>query len=229
MQFCDKETVRNAIEGKTVAIVGSGPGVLDSEPGFIDSHDVVVRVNNYKLTIQTGNRTDIYYSFFGNSIRKAASDLIRDGVKLCLCKCPNAQFIESLWHRTNNKMAGVDFRYIYQNRANWWFCETYVPTVEELLLQFNLLEKHIPTTGFSALLDVLSYGPKSVYLTGFDFFSSGIHNVNEAWRPGDPSDPIGHVPEKELQWLFDNLKSQPIKLDKVLTKMIGSMNAALDA
>jgi hypothetical protein len=47
----------------------------------------------------------------------------------------------------------------------------------------------------------LRFEPASVYLTGFDFFSSCVHNVNEAWRPGNPDDPIGHAPERERAWL----------------------------
>jgi hypothetical protein len=229
MLSCDKALVLKAIKGKKVVIVGSGPGVLTNAPGFIDSHDVVIRVNNYKLSGNTGKRTDIHYSFYGNSIRKTANELIRDGVNLCMCKCPDAQFMESKWHRRMGKMNGVDFRYIYSARRGFWFCDTYIPTVDEFMRGFELLGKHIPTTGFSALLDVLECQPASVYLTGFDFFSSGVHNVDEAWKPGDPADPIGHVPDKEAQWLFANMDKQPIQLDSVLTELFRRNNAALVA
>ena len=220
MHFCDRDTVRKAIEGKTIALVGSGPGVMENEPGFVDSHDVVIRISNYKLFPETGKRTDIFYSFFGNSILKKAEELKRDGVYLCMCKCPNAQFIESRWHRLHRKMNGVDFRYIYEARKDFWFCDTYVPTVEEFLAHFELLGKHVPTTGFSGLLDVLSYNPKSVYMTGFDFFTSNIHNVNEPWRRMNPSDPIGHVPEAESRWFIKNEGNYPIVMDQRLKKIV---------
>jgi hypothetical protein len=217
---CSRETVRKAIEGKTVAIVGSGPGVLKNKSGFIDSHNVVLRVNNYKLSLEAGNRTDIYYSFFGASIRKQRKDLIRDGVKLCICKCPNAKFMESRWHNQNGKHRGTDFRYIYDGRREWWFCKTYVPTVEEFMESFDLLGGHVPTTGFAAIYEVLKYNPKSVYITGFDFFKSGVHNVNEPWKAGDPNDPICHVPDVELEWLRSNMNNYPIKLDQTLQEII---------
>lgn len=218
--FCDRARVRRVFEGKRVAIVGSGPGVLDNAPSFIDSHEVVVRVNNYKLSPETGGRTDVYYSYFGDAIRKTADELKRDGVYLCMAKCPDAQFMESDWHAVRGKMRGVDFRYIYRNRADWWFCDTYVPTLDEFRAQFDLLGGHVPTTGFSAILDVLSYDPRSVYLTGFDFFASGVHNVNERWRPGDPSDPIRHRPDLELQWLAQNVASHPISVDRRLAALL---------
>lgn len=195
--------------------------MLDNAPGFIDSHDTVVRVNNYKvLSEQTGLRTDVFYSFFGTSIRKAARDLIADGVTLCMCKCPNSYCIDSRWHRTTNRMRGVDFRYIYEERANWWFCETYVPEDADFLEKFNLLDEHVPTTGFAAILDIIKFSPKSVYLTGFDFFRSGIHNVSDPWIKRNNDDPIRHEPERELQWLAANADSYPLSFDRRLAEII---------
>jgi hypothetical protein len=218
VRFIDRGELAERFAGKSVAIVGSGPGVLDNEPKFVDSHDVVVRVNSYKLTDATGRRTDVHYSFYGSSIRKTEGELRNDGVTLCLCKCPDAKFMESDWHRHMNKPHGVDFRYIYRDRARWWFTDTYVPSLEEFLASFELLGKHIPSTGFSALLLILSLKPASTYVTGFDFFSSRVHNVNEPWRPGNPDDPIGHAPELERAWLAKHLDM--VSMDSRLTKIM---------
>lgn len=220
--------MQRRLQGRRVALVGSGPGVLDNRPGFIDSHDVVVRVNNYKLSPAAGARTDVFYSFFGSSIRKSVEELKRDGVDLCVCKCPNAQFMQSAWHRQNGRMHGVDFRYIYRQRAGWWFCDTFVPRIADFMVGFELLGGHIPTTGFAALLDILSCGPASLYITGFDFFASGLHNVDEKWRPGDPADPIGHVPAREREWLINNMEQHPIIVDRALSQNLGSERAVLD-
>lgn len=199
MRFISRQEAAQHFKGKSVAIVGSGPGVLTNKSGFVDSHDVVVRVNNYKLTAETGSRTDVHYSFYGTSIRKTAEELKRDGVNLCMCKCPDAHAIESEWHRRKNKMEGVDYRYIYRNRKDWWFCDTYVPDADTFLRKFNLLGRHIPTTGFAAILDVACFDPSAIYLTGFDFFASKIHNVDEPWREKNTDDPFRHRPDKELE------------------------------
>lgn len=223
MRFVSKSDVRLRLEGRRVAIVGSGPGVLDNDPGFIDGHDVVVRVNNYRTCVRAGFRTDVFYSFFGNSIRKSAEELKSDGVTLCLCKCPNAHAIHSEWHRRRGKLQGVDFRWIYRQRASFWFCDTYVPSLDEFLDKLVLLDGHVPTTGFAAILDVLACAPASVFLTGFDFFRSGLHNVNEAWRPKNLDDPVGHVPERELAWLAENAKRYPITCDPKLRQAMSSV------
>lgn len=216
------------ISGKSVAIVGSAPSVLENAPGFVDAHEVVVRVNNYKLSPAAGLRTDVFYSFFGQSIRKTADELERDGVDLCMCKCPNAKPIESEWHESNGKQLGVDFRYIYRARADFWFCDTYVPTVERFMQSFELLGKHIPSTGFAAILDVLACEPRTVYLTGFDFFSSGVHNVDEKWRPGNPADPIGHRPELEAAWVAAHADIYPLTFDATLSRMVRGARESAD-
>jgi hypothetical protein len=225
MRFIGKSDVRARLEGRRVCIVGSGPGVLDNAPGFIDRHDVVVRVNNYKLSAATGQRTDVHYSFYGNSIRKPTAELKRDGVTLCMCKCPNALAIDSPWHRRHGKMTGVDFRWIYQKRSAFWFCDTYVPELSDFLATFNLLGWHVPTTGFSAILDVLACDPASLHLTGFDFFKSGIHNVNERWSERNLDDPIGHVPERECAWLAANMSRYPITVDAALARAMDKVAA----
>lgn len=207
-------------------MVGSGPGVLGNGLGFIDGHDVVVRVNNYKLGQAAGFRTDCFYSFFGTSIKKTKLELKRDGVTLCMCKCPNAHAIQSDWHVRNRKMIGVDYRPHYERRETFWFCDTYIPTVDEFLVTFDLLGGHVPTTGFAAIYDVLSFDPAAVYLTGFDFFRSKIHNVNEPWRDNNADDPIRHVPEKELEWLACNFDRYPITCDKALSEAIKTVRSA---
>lgn len=185
--------------------------------GFVDSHECVIRVNNYVMTGPvTGKRTDIYYSFFGSSIRKRVHELQRDGVKLCICKCPDAKFMDSEWHEKNNKPRGTDFRYIYEQRKDFWFCPTYVPTIDEFVAHFNLLGGHVPTTGFAALLDVLSYKPRNIFMTGFDFFQSRIHNLCERWSLGNPDDPIGHSPEAERAWFAANIADLPVTMDETL-------------
>lgn len=220
MGFIKFEQVSDLMRGRRVAVVGSAPSVLDNVPGFVDAHDIVVRVNNYKTGPAQGTRCDVHYSFYGTSIRKRAEDLQRDGVKLCMCKCPDAKALESPWHEQNNKHNGIDFRYIYRNRKDWWFCDTWVPDTDTFLGKFEMLDRHIPTTGFAAIVDVLACAPRELYLTGFDFFTSGLHNVNESWKPGDPNDPICHRPDLELAWLQKH--SRHMAFDDILTEMVYS-------
>lgn len=199
-----EEAAATHLRGKSVAVVGSAPSCTRNDPGLVDSHDVVVRVNNFKLGTGQGKRVDVHYSFYGSSIKSSIDVLKAAGAKLCMCKCPDGKPIESEWHVRMNKPNGVDYTYIYRNRRNWWFCDTFIPTTEHFLQTFNLLGKHQPTTGFAAIQDVLAAGARAVYLTGFDFFSSGMHNVNEPWNEKNLDDPIRHRPDLEAEWIFAN-------------------------
>lgn len=221
MRFVSWPEVVPHFAGKSVAIVGSAPSCLENEPGFIDSHDVVVRVNNYKTGPNQGARCDVHYAFFGNSVKKSAEDLKRDGVYLCMCKLPNSKPLRSDWHEVHNKPEGVDYRYIYRNRSAWWFCDTFVPDDARFLEKFEMLGRHQPTTGFSAVIDVLDCKPASLFLTGFDFFASGVHNVDEKWRPGNPTDPICHRPDLEAQWIADN--AERLMLDRKLQWVVDQL------
>lgn len=203
-RFVDFAEVVERLCGKRVAIVGSGPGGLDNAPGFVDGHEVVVRVNNHKCGPAQGLRTDIHYSFYGSSIKVTAEALKAQGVQLCMSKLPNSKPIDSPWHVARGKTEGIDYRYIYRNRAAWWFTDTFIPDDEHFVAKFNLLGQHQPTTGFAAILDVLACEPANVYLTGFDGFTSGVHNVDEPWREKNNDDPICHRPDLELAWLKEN-------------------------
>lgn len=226
MRFIERSECRKWFEGKSVAIVGSGPGCTRNAEGLVDCQDIVVRVNNYRIAAGTGRRTDVFYSFFGTSIKKSAEELKQDGVTLCMSKLPDAHAIESEWHRQNGKMIGVDYRPHYQRRRDWWFCDTYIPTVQDFMVGFELLGRHMPTTGFSAILDVLSFDPRVVYLTGFDGFRSGIHNVDAPHRVKNLDDPFRHEPERELAWLAANRKRYPIWMDGTLAEILQGFAAA---
>jgi hypothetical protein len=224
MRFVTRSEARAYFEGRSVAIVGSGPGSLTNRPGMVDDHDVVVRVNNYRLYPETGYRTDVFYSFFGTSIKKAKEDLIRDGVKLCISKLPNAKVFDSEWHQKHGKTIGVDYRPHYQRRASWWFCDTYIPSVDEFMAGFRLLGDHMPTTGFAAILDVVSFNPRSVFLTGFDFFRSGLHNVSDPWVEKNLDDPYRHLPEREFNWVATN--ASRFEMDRTLRTLLAERVAA---
>lgn len=204
MTTVDFGDVVRMFRGKSVAIVGSGPGCAENAPGLVDSHEVVLRVQNYRIGPGQGYRCDVHFSFYGTSVTKSRDDLIADGVQLCICKLPNSQPIESEWHRVRGKLLGIDYRYIYRQRAGWWPAPVFIPDDARFLAKFNLLGQHQPTTGFAAILDVLECEPAALFLTGFDGFTSLVHNVDQPWRAGDPTDPIRHRPDLELNWLRDN-------------------------
>jgi len=77
------------------------------------------------------------------------------------------------------------------------------------------------TTGFEAILNITSLNPKSLHLTGFDFFRSRLHNLTDRWRPKRYNDdPVCHLPERELDWLVHNIDLYPITTDPALQRVL---------
>lgn len=231
MNRVNEKFVGDIIRDKRVIIVCSAPSCLENTGSFIDGHDLVVRVNNYKtkgikngthfdFTPKVGTRTDIHYSFYGTSIKTDRNQLIKEGVKLCMCKCPDSKPIHSPWHEQRGKQRGIDFRWIYLQRQSYFPCPVFIPDDRRFLKWFDLLKKHVPTTGFSCVMDVLSFEPKSVHLTGFDGFSSGKHNVNETWTAKNMDDPIRHMPNLELNVIRDLYKQKKITVDNRLKSIL---------
>ncbi len=197
--FVKKDWIKDYFNNKRVAIFGSAPNCLDNDGQEINKYDIIVRVNNYKIKgyeSHVGSRTDVHYAFYGSSIRKTKEELINDGVKLCMCKCPNAYLFDHNvpWDPKNH---GSDFRWIYHNRKDFWFCPVYVPTKEDFMNYYDALNGHIPTTGYACILDIIQCNPSELYITGFDGFTTKIHNVNELWREKHRDDPIAHMPNAE--------------------------------
>lgn len=232
--YNDKQML-DFFKGKSVAIVCSGVGCLENKEEFINSFDIVVRVNNYKTKginkngssydyiKKVGNRTDVHYSFYGNSIKKSREELISDGVKVCMCKCPNSKPINSAWHEKNGMQKGIDFRWIYRDRFhnNYFPCPVFIPSDKRFLKWYGMLANHVPTTGFSCIMDIMTFEPKEIYLTGYDGFASGKHNVDEVWRHKNNSDPIGHTPQKETEIIKDLYKKGKIKIDSYFKRLHG--------
>jgi hypothetical protein len=230
--YLKRENLVNIFKDKRVVIIGSAPsGPKVNQRKYIESHDEIIRVNNYKtkgidlrnipydFTESLGERTDWHYSFYGGSIRKKPEEL--EGIKGHLCKCPNAECHVTDWHRERNQQQGGDFRPIYRRRKDYWIAPVYIPEREHYMELFNLLDKHVPSTGLACIWELIQCNPKKLYITGFDFMQSGKHNVDELWNPGNQEDPIRHMWKKEAnmvkKWAY---KSKFIRLDSHIRLML---------
>lgn len=219
--------MKKYFRGKRVVIFGSAPSALNNSARNIDKYDVIVRVNNYKtkgFELKVGSRTDVHYAFYGTSVRKTAEELKEDGVYLCMCKCPDAKVLDHHKMVTfDSQNLGGDFRYIYKNRKNFWFTKTYVPEKLELEIIMSRLDGHMPTTGFAAIMTIMEANPKELYITGFDGFTSKLHNINEPWRDkSERIDPTCHNPDKELDYLKEMSRANKnVVLDVTLENLVG--------
>jgi hypothetical protein len=235
MECWNKEKLKDFFQEKRVVLFGSAPSCLQNNGLYIDNFDIIVRTNNYKVfkrtsqeifydfTANVGNRTDVFYTFFGSSVKKTIQELKKDGVKLIFSKCPNGKLLDhTVIFPKDKSNFGGEWTWIYRLRENVLKeFDHYIPDLDTFKKYFNLLGGHIPTTGFQAILEIVALKPKELYITGFDFFTSGLHNTNESWNEKNFDDPIRHVPMAELQALRLLIeKHNFIKVDKTISKMI---------
>jgi hypothetical protein len=218
--------MREFFNGKRVAIIGSAPSCLDNRGDVIDGYDAVIRINNFKIAgfeKQVGERIDVHYSFYGNSIRTDFNDLKKRGLKLHMCKCPNSRPYVSQWHIENKGPkddCAYNFRYIYNLRDNTWVAPVYIPSEEHYLTLWEFVNRASPTTGFACIWEIMQTDAAEVYITGFDFFTSRMHNVNEHWKKGRDDDPLRHRPDFELERVKQWAMLPHVRVDRKLKEMI---------
>jgi len=187
-----KSNLKKYLQNKRILVVGGGPSASNKSREWYNSFDVIVRINNYKKI--NSDRTDIYFSFFGRSITKTKTELIDDGVRYLINKCPNADMTESL---AKYDIDMKDYRWIYKLREYWWFVPVIEFTEADLIEQIEMLDGSMPTSGMSAILFISKF-VQQVDIIGFDCFESGVSNLNETWnRTGN------HNPAKEKQILTE--------------------------
>ena len=187
-----RDELKRYLAGKSILIVGGGPGASYRQSSWYGKFDVIVRCNNYRKACEA--RTDIFVSYLGENIKKTKDELISDGVQFVVCNCPNVDMTQNLKLSQGQRK---DFSWIYEFRKGWWFCPAVSLTKEELIAQVDLIGGHMPTVGLSAILFFQQFR-SPVDIIGFDCFESGLHDLNRKWdRSGR------HNAQKEKRLLIE--------------------------
>jgi hypothetical protein len=170
--------LKPCIEKKNVLIVGGGPDASLLSPEEYEKYDVIIRLNNFKCANEC-KRTDFWFSYFGNNIKDLEKRIEEEGIKGLICKYPK-DYSEFVW--------------VHSLRKELWekiVPPVFIPSIQESF-QTNNPFKISPTVGLSAIYMMFALSPKTLTIVGFDFFSSGKHNFNEAWDGSG-----GHDVQKE--------------------------------
>lgn len=163
------------LEGARIAIVGNAGYLGGQRQGAtIDEHDLVVRMNNFRVTgfeDAVGSRVDVFLSnFYVPDI-----DFTNPDIRL-------ARWIVSSRPNTfrKPKQHNLDLRYgehLTDGLHRLGARRVYVPSLAYVLSVARTL-RDTPTTGLMGLLlavDVLLSRAASIYVTGFSFFEGKSH------------------------------------------------------
>ncbi len=240
--FCDQARERDPdyagyLAGKRVALVGPAETTLGTrQRERIDAADVVVRLNSTaeylplsdELAADMGSRTDVLY--FAS---RFLADLYHD----------NRAVLEAIVDEDLARyMVCVDNTYLYQRnpvvanavdgirdliearRASTGFVRSKA-TAERLI---GWLGGYAARTGFIALVDLLSYDIRHLYVTGLTFYHRGGHLFREE-APTDlyplrnPTGGIStHNSLREMELMVEMVRAsgERLELDAPLQKLV---------
>ena len=187
MQISHRE-VKKYVSGKSVIVLGSAPCVANVTADQLREFNIIVRLNNYKHFCKC-HKTDIYYSFFGSSIIKSEQQLKKDGCKFIIHKYPYIDFTKHHKHQDGIALDCRDSKY----ERDWNIPQYRVPKTN--FITNYMMADRMMTTGVSAIVEMIRLGG-NVTIAGFDFFESGIHNLDEKWVSGDGNHNVNK--EKEI-------------------------------
>jgi hypothetical protein len=164
----DYETL---VKGRSIIIVGPSKTVLRKRnAGFIHSFDLVVRLNksipiSMNMEPFIGYRTDILYNscYYDSGKNNISVNLLsNNNVKYLRASYPPIGVFKKDIDRFNlhNKSYGFPFGHINT--------KYYTSIVNKINTR--------PYTGTLAILDLLKYDIKVLYITGLDFFKYNYHN-----------------------------------------------------
>ena len=206
-------------QGKSVALVGNAGYLADLDQGRkIDQFDLVIRMNNFRVTgfeRQVGGKSDVLLTNFFRDIDFEHPDLHR--VRTIISSSPNN------FHKMRD--IGIHLRHgqlITAGMAKLRRRELFVPPLDWFQRQIQLIGRY-PSTGACGillLLECLAEHCSEIYVTGFSFFACRSH-----YFPSSGADPTtNHDADRERTFLAQRLlpaiRSGRLSVDSTMARCI---------
>lgn len=198
----------------SIAIVGNAGYLAHLEQGErIDAHDVVVRMNDFRVEgfeRHVGSRLDLFLSTFSGDV--SLSQPVLNSARWLVASVPN-NFVRGRQPRLNYRHG----EQITAGIARLRRCEAFAPSREYFCRWMQQIGRY-PTTGAMGILLALDYllpSCGSIYVTGFSFFQGASH-----YFCSQQITPRNHDVDRERfllrERLLPHVASGRIKLDDVL-------------
>ncbi|MCZ6836757.1 MAG: glycosyltransferase family 29 protein [Planctomycetota bacterium] len=211
------------LKGKRVALVGPAPTIEGSgQADHIESHDVIVRLNHAlpvlpELQMDVGQRTDVLYH-----------NLWRDHPKAC----PFPELFDRLerevqWvcavhpHLDLDHPYGRDIDCFVEDLAGR--VPFHVPgAIGSLKLHRKLCTR--PNAGVCAIVDLLGFKLRSLYITGFTFYE-GSRNYHVGYVGNGTGD--FHDQDRQRAFITRTIHRDPrVRVDEPLRKILEAPQSA---
>jgi hypothetical protein len=182
---------REFLKNKSVAVVGPARTLMGKKQGsFIDSHDVVVRFNEVfdempfppDLAKDYGTKIDVLYcnqvilrnNVLGNDHRRFALLCDEIGINYIICTNNNLSYSHT---GDPTSVCPPSDRNVPRNVANLLANRTTRFRTVYGASQYlhSMLEGHFARTGLIAIMDLLCFDVRELYITGLTFYHGGGH------------------------------------------------------
>ena len=159
------------VTGKTIALVGPSKSILGRNQGkYIDSFDLVVRLNKslpvpVKRRNDIGNKTEIIYNSLNTSDYPGENNInpgffLRHGIQYICSPYPlKHPFKNDIMNFMINNRGLIPFRYIDLS----------------LFQKMENIMRTRPYTGTCAIVDLLKFNIKKLFITGLDFYATAYY------------------------------------------------------
>ena len=170
--------LKDLVEGKRIAVVGPAHYLTGKSQGsFIDDYDIIVRINQFTvkkdLYTDYGSRTDIMFHNCGKigtiglkeQVEQNPGEL--DKLKMVVCPIIKADHSETnfhLWPDDHISACAYNFQTINTEIPFYWI------GVRNYLQVYRVIGCQ-PYTGVMAIITLMHYPIKELYITGFDFYT----------------------------------------------------------
>lgn len=208
------------VKNKNVAIVGPASSIIGSKQGkYIDSFDIVIRLNKAlplpeNLKEDIGTKTDILYNCL-NRRRRNRNRINFDVLKknkveyLCCPYPPIYPFRKDIIAFKKKNRDFIKFRHINTR----------------YYLRLRRRMHTNPNTGVCAILDILRYPIKSLYITGITFFKGGYYKEYKKQTEKQALQQMmrANIHQQEGQRRYMKrvfLSDKRIKMDKTLKRIV---------
>ena len=208
---------------KRVVIVGPAPSIINSTQGeYIDSFDIVVRINKAipipeYLKKDIGSRTDILYNCLNSKSDNGGEIELEIIKKLKYICCPYPPIYP--FKKDIDTFMEQFIKRDKENKINFRHVDTkfYLKTVREMNTR--------PNSGIAAILDLLQFSLKELYITGFTFFKGGYYKEYRSYSETEVLERMKKIGnhDQKLQIKYMKkifLKDNRIIMDKELKKII---------
>ncbi len=216
--------LENYFTGKRIALVAPSPHLVGKGIGkIIDSYDIVCRVNdlpNKSFFEDYGKRTDIeFYNCASMSNDWIIEKLKQEEelyslIKYIFCPCIRADHegVDNIFDNYKKiNLYNIPFKWIGYNNYNYIY---------------NRVGTE-PNAGITALIYLLSYDIKELFITGFSFYAQGqkyeqcyyAGRVEDKYKKDDFNPFLGHNQSVQANYFVNNVlknNSSRLKIDSFL-------------